>query len=68
MFTIPRSSLQNTLRWSRRVTVVILIIANLATVMLAGAARLNRIHNHNSPSIGPHSTTPGFQKRGTNKD
>ena len=50
MFTIPRSSLQNTLRWSRRVTVVILIIANLATVMLAGAARLNRIHNHNSPS------------------
>jgi hypothetical protein len=35
---ITQRSLQNTLRWSRRLMVLILIIANLVTVMLADAA------------------------------
>jgi acid phosphatase type 7 len=38
MFTIRQSSLQNSLRWLRRVMTVLLIISNFATVMLADAA------------------------------
>jgi hypothetical protein len=38
MLTVPERSLQKSLRWLRRVMVIILIVANLATVMLADAA------------------------------
>ena len=38
MFRRSRSSLENTLRWLRRVMAVILIVLNFVTVMLAGAA------------------------------
>src|SRR6266542_2506639 len=38
MFTTTRSSLQKSLRWLRRAMAVTLIIANLASATLAGAA------------------------------
>jgi acid phosphatase type 7 len=38
MTTLPRRSMQTSLRWMRRVMVMILIIANLTTVMLADAS------------------------------
>src|SRR5512145_2113562 len=38
MFRSSRSSLTSTLRWLRRVMTMTLIVANFATVMLAGAA------------------------------
>ncbi|RPJ26412.1 MAG: hypothetical protein EHM33_11625, partial [Chloroflexi bacterium] len=38
MFTTPRSSLQKSLRWLRRVMTMILIVSNFATVMLVDAA------------------------------
>ncbi|HSB02550.1 MAG TPA: DNRLRE domain-containing protein [Anaerolineales bacterium] len=38
MFRRSRSSLESTFRWLRRVMTMMLIVANLATVMLAGAA------------------------------
>jgi hypothetical protein len=41
MLTATQSS--NLLRWLRRVMVVILIIVNLVTVMVAGVAKLRNI-------------------------
>ncbi len=38
MLATPRNSLQKSLRWLRRVMTVALIVANFATVLLAGAA------------------------------
>src|SRR5215208_6480930 len=38
MFTTAQSSLQQSLRWLRRIMTVILILSNFATVMLADAA------------------------------
>jgi len=38
MFRISRSSLQKSLRWLHRITIITLIVVNFATVMLAGAA------------------------------